>query len=251
MPFEVQADGPYFNILDFFGRLSRLSRIINVGDLDFTDPETNKASRYPLKPGTTVVGVFTATTYFTKACGSGVGNGRRRNRLVNPERNERIMRPANDHYRWVPLAAIAPGLSAQTKPAATPQQKPATAAGEASGCGSGSAKAGGAEHSQASCRRRRKRMLQTQTAKPAPKQAAKPAAKTPAAKPPAGETGQESGNAHCFGQEASGRHGTGQIARRDPFESLVSRQQSAANAAKNLPPEKRDCKFPLFAWTAL
>jgi type IV pilus assembly protein PilO len=66
MPFEVQADGPYFNILDFFGRLSRLSRIINVGDLEFTDPETNKASRYPLKPGTTVIGVFTATTYFTK-----------------------------------------------------------------------------------------------------------------------------------------------------------------------------------------
>src|SRR5271155_4066918 len=30
MPFEIQADGPYFNILDFFGRLSRLSRIINV-----------------------------------------------------------------------------------------------------------------------------------------------------------------------------------------------------------------------------
>src|SRR5262252_10604486 len=54
MPFEVQADGPYFNVLDFFGRLSRLSRIINVGDLEFTDPETNKAGRYPLRPGTTV-----------------------------------------------------------------------------------------------------------------------------------------------------------------------------------------------------
>src|SRR6266481_1266937 len=26
MPFEVQADGPYFNVLDFFGRLGRLSR---------------------------------------------------------------------------------------------------------------------------------------------------------------------------------------------------------------------------------
>src|SRR5208282_3172980 len=37
LPFEVQADGPYFNILDFFGRLSRLSRIINVGDLEFDD----------------------------------------------------------------------------------------------------------------------------------------------------------------------------------------------------------------------
>src|SRR6266403_6304175 len=39
MPFEVQADGPYFNMLDFFGRLGRLSRIINVGDLQFDDPE--------------------------------------------------------------------------------------------------------------------------------------------------------------------------------------------------------------------
>src|ERR1700731_63677 len=37
MPFEVQADGPYFNMLDFFSRLSRLSRIINVGDLQFDD----------------------------------------------------------------------------------------------------------------------------------------------------------------------------------------------------------------------
>ena len=66
MPFEVQADGPYFNILDFFGRLSRLSRIINVGDLQFNDPDTTKATKYPIKPGSTVVGVFTATTYFTK-----------------------------------------------------------------------------------------------------------------------------------------------------------------------------------------
>src|SRR4029077_7368583 len=32
MPFEVQADGPYFNVLDFLGGLCRRSRIINVGD---------------------------------------------------------------------------------------------------------------------------------------------------------------------------------------------------------------------------
>src|SRR6266849_2629778 len=49
MPFEVQADGPYFNVLDFFGRLSRLSRIINVGDLTFDDPEKAK-TKYPLRP---------------------------------------------------------------------------------------------------------------------------------------------------------------------------------------------------------
>ena len=33
MPFEVEADGPYFSLLDFFSRLGRLSRIINVGNL--------------------------------------------------------------------------------------------------------------------------------------------------------------------------------------------------------------------------
>jgi len=66
MPFEVQADGPYFNVLDFFGRLSRLSRIINVGDLDFADPDKTKGTHYALRPGSTVSGIFTATTYFTK-----------------------------------------------------------------------------------------------------------------------------------------------------------------------------------------
>jgi len=66
MPFEIQADGPYFNVLDFFGKLSRLSRIINVGDLQFGDPEKSPGGHYAVRPGTTVSGVFTATTYFTK-----------------------------------------------------------------------------------------------------------------------------------------------------------------------------------------
>jgi len=58
MPFEVQADGPYFNLLDFFGRLGRLSRIINVGDLSFDDPDKAKGTKYPVRPGTTVSGIF-------------------------------------------------------------------------------------------------------------------------------------------------------------------------------------------------
>jgi len=66
MPFEVQADGPYFNVLDFFGKLSRLSGIINVGDLEFADPDKAKGGHYVLRPGSTVSGVFTATTYFAK-----------------------------------------------------------------------------------------------------------------------------------------------------------------------------------------
>src|SRR3974377_1753251 len=68
MPVEVQADGPYFNMLDFFSRLSRLSRIINVGDLQFDDPggAGAKGTKYPIRAGTTVTGVFTVTTFFTK-----------------------------------------------------------------------------------------------------------------------------------------------------------------------------------------
>jgi type IV pilus assembly protein PilO len=71
MPFEVQVDGPYFNILDFFGRLGRLSRIINVGDLTFDTPENAKGQKYPVRPGTTVSGSFVATTFFTKPADAG------------------------------------------------------------------------------------------------------------------------------------------------------------------------------------
>src|SRR5438128_10025235 len=71
MPFEVQADGPYFNILDFCGRLGRLSRIINVGDLTFDDPDKPKGTKYAVRPGTTVSGIFTATTFFTKPADTG------------------------------------------------------------------------------------------------------------------------------------------------------------------------------------
>jgi Tfp pilus assembly protein PilO len=75
MPFEAQADGPYFNVLDFFSRLSRLSRIINVGDLQFNDPSGSKGSKYPMRPGETVSGVFTITTFFTKPADTAPGAG--------------------------------------------------------------------------------------------------------------------------------------------------------------------------------
>src|SRR6202795_3304454 len=71
MPFEIQADGPYFNILDFFGRLGRLSRIINVGDLTFDDPEKGKGTHYAVRPGATVWGIFRATSFFTNPADTG------------------------------------------------------------------------------------------------------------------------------------------------------------------------------------
>jgi Tfp pilus assembly protein PilO len=64
LPFQIEVDGPYFNIEDFFSRLSRLSRIINVGDLSFSGLSGN--SKFPVRPGTTVSGKCVITTFFSK-----------------------------------------------------------------------------------------------------------------------------------------------------------------------------------------
>src|ERR1700722_5607554 len=65
MPFNVQVDGPYYSIVDFFSRLSRLSRIINVGDLTFAGLGEGHAAGYPVRPSTTVSGSCTITTFFS------------------------------------------------------------------------------------------------------------------------------------------------------------------------------------------
>ena len=68
MPFEVEADGPYFSVLDFFARLGRLSRIINVGDLKLTGIGAKpSSSNFRMAPGTSVTGDMTITTFFSKA----------------------------------------------------------------------------------------------------------------------------------------------------------------------------------------
>jgi type IV pilus assembly protein PilO len=67
MPFEMEVDGPYYNIQEFFGRLGEQARIINVGDLNFSAMAEGRAKKLQVRPGTTVSGTFTATTFFTKA----------------------------------------------------------------------------------------------------------------------------------------------------------------------------------------
>jgi len=64
MPFSIDVDGPYFSVVDFFGRLSGLSRIINVGDLTFNGVGEGK-TKYPARPNTTVTGNCVVTTFFT------------------------------------------------------------------------------------------------------------------------------------------------------------------------------------------
>jgi type IV pilus assembly protein PilO len=69
MPFDIEADGPYFSVLDFFARLGRLSRIINIGDLKLSGLSggTTQTVKFHTAPGTSVTGTFTITTFFTKA----------------------------------------------------------------------------------------------------------------------------------------------------------------------------------------
>jgi type IV pilus assembly protein PilO len=71
MPFEIDVDGPYYSVLDFFSRLGRLSRIINVGDLKLGT--IKEASKFRLAPGSTVAGTVTITTFFTKAADQQAG----------------------------------------------------------------------------------------------------------------------------------------------------------------------------------
>ena len=71
---------------------------------------------------------------------------------------------------------------------------------------------------------------QAQTAAPAPKHKAKPAAKTVAAKSPVTKTASAPADPPVEPE--------GKVVRRDPFESLTSRQEAANKMAANLPPGK-------------
>jgi type IV pilus assembly protein PilO len=71
MPFTIEADGPYYSVLDFFARLGRLSRIINVGDLKLSGVGIGNAGKFHMVSGTSVTGTFTITTFFSSAASAG------------------------------------------------------------------------------------------------------------------------------------------------------------------------------------
>ena len=73
MPFDIEADGPYYSVLDFFARLGRLSRIINVGDLKLAYAKPNSGAKFRMVPGTSVTGTFTITTFYTNSSGRPAG----------------------------------------------------------------------------------------------------------------------------------------------------------------------------------
>src|SRR5437762_10751280 len=67
--FEMELDGPYYSMLNFFDHVGKLDRIINVSGLQVAS--TKKASdakvkhQYQYAPGESVVATYTATTFFS------------------------------------------------------------------------------------------------------------------------------------------------------------------------------------------
>ena len=68
-PFEMDIDGPYYSVLNFFDRTSKLERIINVAGLQMAsvkkpgDAKVRKSYQYA--PSESVVVNCVATTFFT------------------------------------------------------------------------------------------------------------------------------------------------------------------------------------------
>jgi type IV pilus assembly protein PilO len=84
VPFEMELDGPYYSMLGFFDRVSKLERIVNVSNLLVSTSKNPSGAKtkhtYQYAPNESVVASFTATTYFSHdltppAAGPGVKPG--------------------------------------------------------------------------------------------------------------------------------------------------------------------------------
>jgi type IV pilus assembly protein PilO len=69
IPFDMELDGPYYSMLNFFDRVGKLERIVNVSGLlvaSTKNPAAAKAKHsYQYAPDESVVATFTATTFFS------------------------------------------------------------------------------------------------------------------------------------------------------------------------------------------
>ena len=69
LPFEMELDGPYYSMLNFFDHVGKLERIINVSGLlvaSTKKPSDAKIKhQYQYAPGESVVATYTATTFFS------------------------------------------------------------------------------------------------------------------------------------------------------------------------------------------
>lgn len=67
IPFELELDGPYYGVMEFYDRLRGLSRIINVSEVTLKGVGDTVRIRFPVPPTTSVTGTCWVTTFFTQA----------------------------------------------------------------------------------------------------------------------------------------------------------------------------------------
>jgi type IV pilus assembly protein PilO len=69
VPFDLELDGPYYSALNFFDRVSKLERIVNVSGLlvaTTRNPSGAKVKHtYQYAPNESIIATFVATTYFS------------------------------------------------------------------------------------------------------------------------------------------------------------------------------------------
>jgi type IV pilus assembly protein PilO len=69
VPFEMELDGPYYSMVNFFDKVGKLERIVNVSGLQVATtkkPTDAKAKHtYQYAPNESVVATCTATTFFS------------------------------------------------------------------------------------------------------------------------------------------------------------------------------------------
>ena len=151
------------------------------------------------------------------------------------------MRPAMTIIVGFLLATTATGLNAQTKPAAQTPQKPATQPANKPAATPAQKPATTPAKPAASAPAQQKPATPpAKPATPAAKPAAKPATRTPASKTAAPKTAapKPAPAQKTAKKPVEKPADTTKVARRDPFESLIARQQAAAKGAVNLPPGK-------------
>jgi type IV pilus assembly protein PilO len=80
LPFDLELDGPYYSMLNFFDRVGKLERIVNVSGLLVANTKTPTVAKakhtYQYAPNESVVATFTATTFFShdlEPAGAGPG----------------------------------------------------------------------------------------------------------------------------------------------------------------------------------
>ena len=69
VPFDLELDGPYYSVLNFFDRVSKLERIVNVSGLLVATTKNPSAAKvkhtYQYAPNESIIATFVATTYFS------------------------------------------------------------------------------------------------------------------------------------------------------------------------------------------